>query len=77
MSPLLRDARQGADTIVWLATAPELEPATAGFWQDRAARPEHRVPWTRETASDRERLWAHCERLSTRDPSRDPMAATA
>ena len=27
MRPLLRDATQGADTIVWLATVPSLEPA--------------------------------------------------
>ena len=30
MRPLLRDARQGADTIVWLGTEPALEPATGG-----------------------------------------------
>ena len=65
MRPLLRDARQGADTVVWLGTHPELEPATGGFWQDRAPRPEHRLPSTRETAEDRERLWRECERLST------------
>ena len=44
MRPLLRDATQGADTIVWLATVPSLEPASGGFWHDRAPRPEHRVP---------------------------------
>ncbi len=64
MRPLLRDAAQGADTIVWLATAPSLEPATGGFWHDRRPRPEHRMPWTRETAAERQRLWAECERLS-------------
>ena len=47
MRPLLRDARQGADTIVWLGTEPALEPASGGFWHDRAPRPEHRLPWTR------------------------------
>jgi NAD(P)-dependent dehydrogenase (short-subunit alcohol dehydrogenase family) len=64
MRPLLRDARQGADTIVWLATARSLEPASGGFWHDRAPRPEHRLPRTRETRPERERFWAHCERLS-------------
>ena len=49
MGPVLRDPRQGADTIVWLATAPALVPASGGFWHDRAPRSEHRVPWTRET----------------------------
>jgi dehydrogenase/reductase SDR family member 12 len=64
MRPLLRDSAQGADTIVWLATAPVLEPRSGGFWHDRKLRPEHRVPWTRETAPERERLWAQCERLT-------------
>jgi len=65
MRPLLRDARQGADTVVWLGTYPELDPATGGFWHDRTPRPDHRLPWTRETAGERERLWRECERLST------------
>jgi dehydrogenase/reductase SDR family member 12 len=63
--PLLRDARQGADTIVWLSTAPSPEPASGGFWHDRVPRPEHRARWTRESAMERERLWSHCERLVT------------
>ncbi|HSD22912.1 MAG TPA: SDR family NAD(P)-dependent oxidoreductase [Solirubrobacterales bacterium] len=63
MRPLLRDARKGADTIVWLGTNPELEPASGGFWHDRAPRPEYRLGSTRETAADRERLWRECERL--------------
>jgi dehydrogenase/reductase SDR family protein 12 len=64
MRPLLRDSRQGADTIVWLATARALEPPSGGFWQDRAPRPEHRLPRTRETRPERERFWTYCERLS-------------
>ncbi|HEU4980741.1 MAG TPA: SDR family NAD(P)-dependent oxidoreductase [Solirubrobacterales bacterium] len=64
MRPLLRDPAEGADTIVWLATAPSVQPESGGFWHDRRPRPEHRVPWTRETAAERERLWAYCERLS-------------
>ena len=65
MRPLLRDANQGADTIVWLGTQPKLDPATGGFWQDRAPRPEHRLPSTRESAEERERFWRECELLST------------
>jgi NAD(P)-dependent dehydrogenase (short-subunit alcohol dehydrogenase family) len=64
MRPLLRDARQGADTIVWLATAPELDPRTGGFWHDRTPRPVHRLPRTCESRTERERLWGYCERLS-------------
>ena len=73
MRPLLRDARQGADTAVWLGSHPDLEPATGGFWQDRAPRPEHRIRSTRETHADRERLWRECERLCT--ASESPRAA--
>jgi dehydrogenase/reductase SDR family member 12 len=65
MRPLLRDAEQGADTVVWLGTHPALEPATGGFWQDRELRPEHRLPSTHENGEDRQRLWHECERLST------------
>ena len=75
MRPILRDGHQGADTIVWLGTRERLEPATGGFWHDRAPRPEHRLPSTRETAADRERLWRECERLSTRTAEpRSPAA---
>jgi dehydrogenase/reductase SDR family member 12 len=73
MRPLLRDARQGADTVVWLGTHPNLEPETGGFWHDRAPRPEHRLRSTRETADERERLWRECERLCT--VSESPTAA--
>ena len=65
MRPLLRDARQGADTVVWLGTHPDLDPATGGFWHDRRPRPEHRLRSTRESAADRELLWRECERLCT------------
>jgi dehydrogenase/reductase SDR family protein 12 len=58
MGPLLRDAAQGADTVVWLAAT---EPAPAGgrFWHDRAPRPEHYLPSTRESAADRTRMLAY------------------
>ena len=77
MRPLLRDARQGADTIVWLAARPVLDPASGGFWHDRAPRPEHRLPRTQETAAERERFWRYCEQLSQRagQPIKAPAAA--
>ena len=74
MRPLLRDARQGADTIVWLATASTLDPHSGGFWHDRALRPEHRLPRTRETAAERERFWAYCERLARPAGLPSPLA---
>ena len=63
--PLLRSPEQGADTIVWLGAAVEPGGSSGGFWHDRRQRPTHRVPWTRETPEDRERLWHECERLTS------------
>jgi NAD(P)-dependent dehydrogenase (short-subunit alcohol dehydrogenase family) len=64
MRPLLRDSRQAADTIVWLAAASEPARLPGRFWHDRRPRPTHRVPWTRESAADRGRLWEECSRLA-------------
>jgi dehydrogenase/reductase SDR family protein 12 len=61
---LLRTPQEGADTIVWLGAASEPTRSSGGFWHDRRQRPIHRVPWTKESPEDRERLWAECERLS-------------
>jgi NAD(P)-dependent dehydrogenase (short-subunit alcohol dehydrogenase family) len=61
---LLRTPQEGADTIVWLGAAPEPARCSGRFWHDRRERPTHRVPWTKETSEDRDRLWAECERLS-------------
>ncbi len=65
MRPLLRDPHEGADTIVWLATADldEIDQRSGGFWHDRRPRAKHRLPWTRESAVERERLWTECARL--------------
>ncbi len=64
MRSFLRNQEQGADTVVWLA-ARWPPPAPAGaFWLDRKARTEHLLPWTREDANARQRLWEECERLT-------------
>ncbi len=58
--PLLRSPDQGADTLVWLATASGAPVATTGrFWLDRRARPLHRLGRTRasDTPAERARLW--------------------
>jgi len=60
MRPLLRDADQGADSIVWLAAGAEPAEGSGRFWHDREVRPTHRVPWTRESEDDRRRLWEQC-----------------
>ncbi|UVO12130.1 SDR family NAD(P)-dependent oxidoreductase [Mycobacterium sp. SVM_VP21] len=59
--PLLRTASQGADTAVWLA-ATQPAPPTGRFWHDRRQRPEHYLPFTRESGADRERIWRYCAR---------------
>jgi dehydrogenase/reductase SDR family protein 12 len=64
MSPLLRNAEQGADTIVWLTAADEPAQTTGLFWHDREPRPTHRVARTRETPEQRERLWRALADLS-------------
>jgi dehydrogenase/reductase SDR family member 12 len=69
--PLLRTPEQGADTVVWLGAASEPARRSGEFWHDRRQRPTHRMPWTRESAGERERLWAECERLS-RAPAEAP-----
>jgi NAD(P)-dependent dehydrogenase (short-subunit alcohol dehydrogenase family) len=65
--PLLRTPEEGADTIVWLGAADEPERSSGGFWHDRRRRPTHRVPWTKESPAERERLWSECARLTGRE----------
>ena len=54
---ILRDSEGGADTSVWLVGA-EPRPADGLLWHDRRPRPEHTVPWTRESSADRAAAWA-------------------
>ncbi|MDQ6729594.1 MAG: SDR family NAD(P)-dependent oxidoreductase [Actinomycetota bacterium] len=68
--PLLRTPAQGADTIVWLGSGGPPPESSGGFWHDRRRRPVHLLPRTTETAGDRERLWAECERLAARSAPR-------
>jgi dehydrogenase/reductase SDR family member 12 len=46
--PVLLSPEQGADTIVWLATAPAERLGSGQFWHDRRPRPEHLLPGTCE-----------------------------
>ncbi|MCA9771262.1 MAG: SDR family NAD(P)-dependent oxidoreductase [Myxococcales bacterium] len=54
---ILRTPAEGADTAVWLAVCPRVQDTSGLFWFDRAPRPTHLVPWTRESKRDRTRLW--------------------
>ena len=69
MGPLLRDTEQGADTILWLATADEPLASTGKLWHDRTVRSEYRLGIGVETACDRERLWALLEESAEAFPT--------
>lgn len=62
--PLLRDADEGADTITWLAAAPEAGAVTGGFWLDREPHRTHVLPGTNPTPEESRRLWAALEALT-------------
>ena len=57
MGPILRTPAEGVDTLVWLATTPDIGRLDGRFVHDRRARPFDRVPMTRVSAADRRRLW--------------------
>jgi NAD(P)-dependent dehydrogenase (short-subunit alcohol dehydrogenase family) len=65
MRSLLRTPQQGADTIIWLATADPAQLGTGRFWHDRRPRSEYRLPWTRtaQPASTRG-FWRHVRAAS-------------
>jgi dehydrogenase/reductase SDR family member 12 len=64
VGPLLRTPEEGADTIVWLAAAPEAAAGSGLFYLDRRPRAKHRLRRTRRPDEAREaaRLWQLCER---------------
>lgn len=71
--PILRDADEGADTIVWLALT-EVE-ATGRLWHDRRPRGEHKVPWTRPEPDEAAKLWRRvCEDAGV-EPALDPVSS--
>jgi dehydrogenase/reductase SDR family protein 12 len=62
LGPFLRTPEQGADTIAWLASAPEAAAYSGRFFLDRRPRATFRVPGTRrpDEAHEAGRLWALC-----------------
>ena len=62
IGPLLRTPEQGADTIVWLAAAPDAADLSGLFFLDRRRRAKHRLRRTRRPDEAREaaRLWRLC-----------------
>ncbi len=57
MRSWLRSPEEGADTMVWLAAAPEAARCSGQFWLDRQPRNTHVFPGTRETPGERQALW--------------------
>ena len=64
MGPLLRTPEEGADTIVWLATSPEAEELSGGFFLDRAPHETHVLPHTKADRRKRLELWKALADLS-------------
>jgi len=64
MGPFLRSPEEGADTMVWLAAAPEAGEFTGQFLLDRTPRDTHMTTRTRETPEERQQLWDRLEQLS-------------
>lgn len=62
--PLLRSAAEGADTIVWLAAAPEAALSSGGLWLDREPHPAAVFPGTAGSPEERRRLVADLERIT-------------
>jgi NAD(P)-dependent dehydrogenase (short-subunit alcohol dehydrogenase family) len=54
--PFLRDAAQGADTIVWLAAAEEASAVSGKLFLDRQPRQQYLLPGTREALAERQEL---------------------
>ncbi len=52
---ILRNAEQGADTILWLADR-RPEPVEEGIWLDRELQPEHEFGFTSKTKHDADEL---------------------
>ena len=62
LGPLLRTPEEGADTIAWLAAAPEAKSQSGLFFLDRQPRAKHRLRRTRilDHAHEAARLWELC-----------------
>jgi dehydrogenase/reductase SDR family protein 12 len=62
--PIIRSPEQGADTIVWLAGAPQALESTGRFWADRRPRPTHYALGAADhTRAEAEQLWDRCRSL--------------
>lgn len=69
--PILRDAEEGADTVVYLTLAEDVG-AAGRLWHDRRPRSEHKVPWTLPERGEAGELWARV----CRDAGAEPVLPT-
>jgi dehydrogenase/reductase SDR family protein 12 len=67
---LLRTAEQGADTITWLAAAPEAAKVSGAFWLDREPHTTHVFPGTDPSPKERQQMWDALARLAGWNPAR-------
>jgi len=67
--PLLRNADQGADTIVWLAAATGPLDSSGRFWLDRRPRATHRLKRTAAGDAQRDHLWDYLGEATDWRPS--------
>ena len=58
---IMRTPTQGADTIVWLAAAPEPGTRSGLFWHDRRVRSTQYFFFTHDDPATRARLWDTCQ----------------
>ena len=73
--PWLRTPEEGADTIVWLAAAPEVAKTTGGFWFDRERHPSVVLPWTAPSAGQRAMLIEELAALTANAAAAVPATA--
>jgi dehydrogenase/reductase SDR family protein 12 len=64
--PVLRNAAEGADTMVWLADSDEPLAASGRFFHDRRVWPEHRMSSTRERPEETKQLEVLLEEYAVR-----------
>ncbi|MEM7610982.1 MAG: SDR family NAD(P)-dependent oxidoreductase [Pseudomonadota bacterium] len=62
LAPILRNAEQGADTIVWLAKTRPSQNGAPGIWFDRKSRKVHAYGFTRERSAEVSDLLTHLRR---------------
>lgn len=75
MGPLLRNADQGADTIVWLSSDSDALGSSGQFWLDRQPRSKHRLKRTKSGDAQAGQLWDYlCEATGWAPPAGWPGA---